>query len=100
MFIVLTINVCYADANDEEHARLKALDAKCAQAREELIRPLREAKIEQCVGEGNKDRAWCEKYFSGYGMGNMTGMGTRTQRLYDQIPECVEAFNAWHHRKR
>jgi len=47
-----------------------------------------------------KEREWCENYLRGYGWGSAAGKGKRTERFFDQIPECVEAFDAWNNRER
>ena len=85
------LNVVYARSNDKELDRLKALDAKCEQVRAEKLKPLQEKKIEQCVKVDKREREWCENYFKDYGWGSASGTGKRTERFFDQIPECVEA---------
>jgi hypothetical protein len=100
IFVAVALNVAHAASNDEELERLRELDAKCEKAREEKLKPLREAKIKECVENDGKERVWCERYFKDYGWGSVTAMGTRNERHFDQIPECVEAFDAWHSRER
>jgi len=100
MLALAPLSAVYAGSNDEELERLKALDAKCEQARAEKLKPLQEEKIEQCVKIDKREREWCENYFRDYGWGSTSGAGRRTERFFDQIPECVEAFDAWNNRER
>ena len=46
-----------------------------------------------------RPREDCEKYWEGYGWGTMTPHG-RLPRFFDDIPECIESFNAWQNSRR
>ena len=102
LIIMLGISVTYArSSHDEEDDRIKRLDAICIQTRTEMLKPIIASKVEDCVNNKNKERAYCERYYKDYGWGNMTGYGTRRNaQFFDQIPECIEAFNARKNRKR
>ena len=99
LILLTATSLSYASAYDEESKRLKALDDKCIQVRTEKLKPVQQEKIELCVKNDKRDRAYCERYFKDYGWGSATALG-RNPRLYDQIPECIEAFNARKNRKR
>ena len=91
--------------SEEQMRRLKELDQKCAKAREAKLRVIQQQKIEACVKEppehraAPKSRADCERYWGDYGWGMGTWVG-RTDRLYEDIPECVAAFRAWESQSR
>ena len=101
LILFMGITVTYAGiSKDEEDARIKELDEICIQTRAELLKPVITAKVEDCVNNKNKERAYCERFFKDYGWGGMTGNGTsRNTRFFDQIPECIEAFEARKNRK-
>ena len=62
----------------------------CEQAREKLIAPLREAKINECKSDPEKDPAWCELYYSTYGDAAANPRGKVSARMFDDIPECEQ----------
>lgn len=94
LLVLAPLSAAYASSRDREIERLDALDAKCERARAEKLKPLQDRKIEQCVKVDKKERSWCEMYFADYGWGSTTRRGTRNERFFDQIPECVAAFEA------
>ena len=100
--LLFVTSITYANSSqDKEDARLKHLDNICNEARIELLKPVIASKVEDCVNKKNKDRDYCERYYSDYGWGNVTGYGRhRNARLFDQIPECIEAFDARKNRNR
>ena len=65
----------------------KELDKACEVAREKKLTPLRERYIAECVEKWEKDRAYCERFYSDYG----ARLGNRAPLFYD-LPECVSAF--------
>ena len=76
-------------AGGDREKKQAELDAACQQAREKVLKPLRERYIEQCVQNGEQDsRQACETYYSDYGAQS----GHRAPLFYD-LPECVAAFN-------
>ena len=70
------------------------LDARCDQAREAKIAPLREAEIEKCKQDRRNDPAWCERFNASFGDGGRTIHGTMRPRMFDDLPECVDALRA------
>ena len=79
-------DVAFADAMRD--ATQADLDAQCEAARAAKIEPLREAAIEECVDEHQKDdREACERFYRDYG--ERSG---RRQGLYYNLPECVAAM--------
>ena len=87
-------------AESEDAARIRELDALCEQARESKLRDVQEEKIQECMAAPPKERADkmtradCERYWSDYGWGGMTGKGKRNHSLFDDLPECQAAFKA------
>jgi len=79
---------------------LAELDQRCDDAREEKIAPLREAEITKCKADKRNDPNWCERFNADYGEGGRTQSGTIRPRMFDDLPECVEAQSERHRRKR
>ena len=63
----------------------------CEEAREKLIAPLREAKINECKSDPKKDPAECERYYSTYGDATARPGGGVNPRMFDDIPECKDS---------
>ncbi len=91
---VATILLCgvpvgSATAGEDREQKQAELDAACEQAREQVLKPLREQYVEQCVRNGEQDsREACEVFYSDYGAQS----GNRAPLFYD-LPECVAAFD-------
>lgn len=90
----------YASSSDHERESIKKLDDICLEVRTEKLKVVQQEKIETCVNVDKKERSYCERYFKDYGWGSTTASGNRNARLFDQIPECIEAFNARKNIKR
>ena len=71
---------------------LAELDARCEAAREAKIAPLREAEIENCKADRRNDPAFCENFNADFGEGGRTITGAMRPRMFDDLPECVEAM--------
>jgi hypothetical protein len=74
---------------------LKELELRCEQAREEKIAPLRKAAIEDCVAKDRspKDaREKCEKFYVDYGAGVRYKSGGHKERMFNDLPECLEFY--------
>jgi len=71
---------------------LAQLDSRCEEAREAKIAPLREAEIEHCKSQPRSDHAFCESFNADFGDGGRTRSGAIRPRMFDDIPECVEAL--------
>jgi hypothetical protein len=69
---------------------VKELEALCEQERERGIAPLREAEIKKCKAGKEKVPEYCERYYSDYGDGGISGRYVRP-RMFDNLSECVEA---------
>jgi hypothetical protein len=71
---------------------LADLDLRCEEAREKMITPLREEAIATCKQDKRRDPAWCERFNADFGEGGRTESGGMRPRLFDDLPECVEAL--------
>jgi hypothetical protein len=81
-------------APDYSSMTAQQLDAECERAREELLKPEREALIQRCKTTEGKDPAWCELYYSDYGAAQRQGNFMRPPK-YSDIPVCRAAREAW-----
>jgi len=72
---------------------LEELKQICEEARERLLKPLREEKIEQCASEKRKTREDCERFYSSFGDATLH-QRYYLPRMFDNIPECVAARKA------
>ena len=70
---------------------LEELDRLCEDARERAIAPLRNAAIEECKATPRNDPAYCERFYSDFGDGGRTESGAYRPRMFDDLPECVQA---------
>jgi hypothetical protein len=77
---------------DIREMSLADLDRRCEDAREEKIEPLKEAEIATCIQTGTGDQAWCDAFWADYGAGGRTVSGGTFPRLFDDLPECVDAW--------
>ena len=75
------------------------LDRRCEEAREKMIAPLREAEIAKCKQDKKNDPAWCERFNADYGDGGRTGSGSIRPRMFNDLPECVEAMQEKNRRR-
>ena len=73
---------------------VRAEQLSCEAAREKLIAPLREAKIQECKSKPNSDPAECERYYANYGDATAKPGGGVSPRMFDDIPECRQADTA------
>lgn len=89
-----------ARTDDISSMSLAALDQRCELAREKKIAPLREAEIQQCKQDRRNDPNYCETFNSDYGDGGRTASGVMRPRMFDDLPECVEAMNERNRRPR
>ncbi len=79
---------------------LADLDLRCDEARENMIAPLREAEIATCKEDKRNDPAWCERFNADYGDGGRMASGSIRPRMFDDLPECVEALQERNRRQR
>jgi hypothetical protein len=71
---------------------LPDLDRRCDEAREKKIAPLRAAEIAECQQDKRNDPAWCERFNADFGDAGRTVSGFMRPRMFDDLPECVEAL--------
>jgi len=77
------------------------LERRCEEARKAEIEPLRKDAIERCVKLLEEDdpdvsnkHADCEQLYRDYGeVGHITTDG-REERLFNNLPECLEFYDA------
>ncbi len=79
---------------------LDELDSRCDVARERKIAPLRKEEIEKCKADRHNDPEFCERFFKDYGEGGRTVHGAVRPRMFDDLPECVDALNERNRRAR
>jgi hypothetical protein len=79
---------------------IEDLDLRCEEAREKMIAPLREAEISKCKEDKKNDPAWCERFNADYGEGGRNINGSMRPRMFDDLPECVDALQEKNRRGR
>ena len=79
---------------------LDELDNRCDVAREHKIAPLRKEEIEKCKADKSNDPDRCDRFFNDYGEGGRTVHGAMRPRMFDDLPECVDALNERNRRAR
>ena len=89
-----------AQALDIREMSLADLDLRCDAAREKKIAPLREAAIAECQANRRNDPEWCVRFNADFGDGGRTVNGTIRPRMFDDLPECVDALNERNRRGR
>ena len=77
-----------------EELSLKELEQRCEEAREAKLAPLREAAIEECAAKPDKTREYCERFYRDFGAGSVTQYGVVRQRMFNDLPECLEFYEA------
>ena len=84
---------CLVSSAMAQEPSLQELQARCEQAREAKIAPLRQEAIEECIASESRRRdveAWCERFYSDFGQGGRTASGHFRQPMFNDLPECVE----------
>lgn len=87
--IFFITNIAFASSSN-----YRELEEICKKTRTEKLKVVQAKKIEECVNIKNKEREYCERYYRDYGWGNKTGKFSRSISLFEEIPECIDAFNA------
>ena len=85
---------------DVGHLSIAELNLRCDEAREKMIAPLREAEIAKCKQDKREDPAFCERFSADFGEGGRTVSGAMRPRMFDDLPECVEALAETNRRER
>ncbi len=80
------------EKTDISKLSLAELDLRCEETREKMISPLREAEIAKCKEDKREDPAFCERFNADFGDGGRTASGSFRPRMFDDLPECVEAM--------
>ena len=88
------------EKTDVEHLSIADLNLRCDEAREKMIAPLREAEIAKCKQDKREDPAFCERLNADFGEGGRTVSGAMRPRMFDDLPECVEALAETNRRQR
>jgi len=87
------------EKTDITQMSLEDLDHRCEDARENKIAPLREAETASCKQEKRSDPNWCESFYADYGDGGRTKNGSFRPRMFDDLPECIDAMQERNRRK-
>lgn len=93
-------NLTQPEDVDITQLSLAELDRRCDDAREDKIAPLREAEIAKCKANRRNDPEWCERFNADYGEGGRTESGAIRPRMFDDLPECVDALRERNRRAR
>jgi hypothetical protein len=75
-----------------ESMTLGDLDLRCEEAREKMIAPLRAAEIATCKLNKRESPLFCEQFNADFGDGGQTFSGAIRPRMFDDLPECVQAL--------
>lgn len=100
--IILFCSLVLPVASDAQS--LQALERECELARERLIAPLRQQAIYQCIEDRTTGRSGrrssrdahehCERFYADFGQGGVTQFGGFRPRMFHDIPECREFYEA------
>jgi hypothetical protein len=82
----------FAEELDLTTMSLRDLDQRCEDAREIKIAPLQSAEIAKCQQDKQNDPAWCERFNADFGDAARTMSGTMRPRMFDDLPQCVDAL--------
>jgi hypothetical protein len=88
------------EKTDVAHLSIADLDLRCDEAREKMIAPLREAEIAKCKQDKREDPAFCERFNADFGEGGRTVSGAMRPRMFDDLPQCLEAMAETNRRQR
>jgi hypothetical protein len=88
------------EKTDVAHLSIADLNLRCDEAREKMIAPLREAEIAKCKQDKREDPAFCERFNADFGEGGRTVSGAMRPRMFDDLPQCLEAMAETNRRQR
>jgi hypothetical protein len=78
---------------------IEALNARCEDAREAAIAPLRDAAIQECkVQNPRNDPGYCDRFYATFGDAVRLADGRMSARMFDDLPECLAADAEWRRR--
>lgn len=83
-----------ADDKPAAENEVKELEARCEQAREAKLKPLRDAEIAKCQAGKRNDPDYCERFWRDLGAATRLPNGAVKPRMFDDLPQCVAAFKA------
>ncbi len=78
-------------------AELQKLEKRCEDARQKKIAPLRKQAVDECA---KKDRATrdarekCERFYVDYGEAVHYKYGGHKERMFNDLPVCLEFYEA------
>jgi hypothetical protein len=76
------------------------LDRRCDDAREAIIAPMRDAEVAKCQADKRNDPDFCVRFNATFGDAGITNTGTHRPRMFDDLPECVDAQQELNRRGR
>ena len=92
----------YAATAERQKAELQKLEKRCADAREKKIAPLRQKAVKECIAKDSstsrakkeeaKER--CERRNIDYGSGVRNRFGGHEERMFNDLPVCLEFYEA------
>lgn len=88
------------EKTDVAHLSIAELNLRCDESREKMIAPRREAVIAKCKQDKREDPAFCERLNADFGEGGRTVSGAMRPRMFDDLPECMEALAETNRRPR
>lgn len=91
LFCVLALAPLAIAVAEEDVATLQA---RCEEAREARLKPMRDAEIAKCKAERGRDPQFCERFWKDLGDATRLPNGNVKARLFDDLPECVAAHKA------
>lgn len=92
--VVLLLGGFATDVYSLDEAEVKELEARCEAAREERLKPLRDAEIAKCKADKRSDPGYCERFWRDLGAPVRLPNGRIQPRMFDDLPECVAAREA------
>jgi hypothetical protein len=69
-------------------ADVASMKVECEAKRQEALAPARAQKIQSCIEQESRDKAYCERYYSTYGNVSSTPGGAPQGGHFYNLPEC------------
>lgn len=79
-----------AVAMEDEQELLVELEAKCEQAREQALAPVRERRTQECIEQQMYSPEHCEAYYATYGNVERSASGAPTEGSFYDLPVCQQ----------
>jgi hypothetical protein len=77
-------------ALEDEQERLVSLEAKCEQAREQALAPIRQRRTQECIEQKMYSPEHCEEYYTTYGNVERSASGAPTEGSFYDLPVCQQ----------